>query len=628
MKNRLQILAMGILLFVTPLLINAQALTGNKIVGPTGDYTSLAAAITDINTKGVTGTLTLLIDADLTEAGGLEVLSTTLTGNNKLVIKPNASKTPTITFTTVATSGNKSNAGFTVSGATTNVGNITIDGSNTTNGTTRDMTWALNDATNGRFVIKLNGEADDITVKKLKIIATAILPTTSSGSRTYGINCLATATGAQDRLTVQNCQIGSSTSAFYYSIYKPDGGTFPYGANLNVAQNNLFGQHKGLSIWGSDGTSNIINNVISVPGHPTGAYVQNSINGIYVESWKGTVNIANNKVVTLKAKALSQAALRHLYGIIVYYASNSGNTGQTANVYNNFVSDFYYEGDATTAASEIVGIAVDALDQIVNVYFNTVYMNNSATATNPIYGIRVYDDAGQQANIKNNIVVNVVNQDNAYAMYVDPIVNNALKTSDYNDLFVSGANANVGYYNSVKQKTLANWRTATGKDANSININPANPFGGQGQLTSVTNLHWVSKPAGSFAGTPITGITTDIDGDTRSTTKPYMGADEGSIPLSIERDLNAMPTEFTLMQNYPNPFNPSTTIKFNLAKEGMTSLIVYDILGKEVATLVNQHLSAGAYTVKFNAYNFASGIYLYRITAGSFSETKQMILTK
>jgi len=630
MKTNLlkSLITMIILLFIISASVNAQALTGNKIVGPTGDYKSLADAIADVNTKGVTGTLTLLIDADLTETGGIEVLSTTLTGNNKLIIKPNAGKTPTVTFTSVATSGNKSNAGFTVTGSTTNVGNITIDGSNAANGTTRDMAWVLDDSQSGRFVIKLNGEADDITIKNLKILANAILPTSSSGSRTYGINCLATATGAQDRLTIQNCQIGSNTSSFYYAIYKPDGGTFPYGSNLNISKNDIFAQHKGLSVWGSDGTSNINDNKISVIGHPTGTYVQNSINGIYTESWKGTLNIFNNKVITLKAKALNQTALRHLYGIIVYYASGSGITGQTANVYNNFISDFSYEGDNSTAASEVVGIVVDALDQIVNVYFNTIYMNNASTATNPIYGIRVYDDAGLQANIKNNIVVNNVNQENAYAIFVDPIVNNALKLSDYNDLFVSGANANVGYYNGAKQKTLADWKTASSKDANSISINPANPFGGQGQLTSLTNLHWVSKPVSSFAGTPISGITTDIDGDTRSTTKPYMGADEGPTPLSIERDLNVIPSEFSLMQNYPNPFNPSTFIKFHLAKDGMTSLKVYDILGKEVATLVDQHLFAGSYTVQFNADNFSSGIYFYRLSAGSFSETKRMTLIK
>lgn len=621
MKSRLQLSFIVLIVFLlSSTLIQAQALTGEKKVGSGGDYTSLGVAITDINTKGVSGTLTLLIDADLTEPGSLEITTTTLTGNNKLVIKPNTGKTPTVSFTSVATSGNKGNSGLAISGTVSNVGNITIDGSNTANGTTRDMTFSLNDGTGGRYVIRLNGEADDVTIKNLKILAAAKMATTSSGTRTYGINCLATSVGAQDRLTITNCQIGTSEAPFYYSIYKPDGGTFPYGANLTISKNNIYAQHKGLSVWGSDGVSNINDNIISVPGHSTGTYVQNSVNGIYFESWKGTANIFNNKVVSLKAKALNQTALRSLYGILIYYASGSGVTGQTANVYNNFISDFTYEGDATTTGSEVIGIAVDALDQTVNVYFNSVYM--SGVTTNPVYGIRVYDDAGQSANIKNNIVVNTVNQDNAYAIYADPIVNNAFRNSDYNDLYVSGANANVGYYNGAKQKTLANWQTATGKDAHSKSKSV--------NFVSTTDLHLsgTSIGDGDLAGTPISGFTTDIDGTTRNAVKPYMGADEAATPLKVEKDPVSIPTDFTLRQNYPNPFNPSTTISFDLVKEGLISLKVYDMLGREITTLVNENLSTGSYTVKFSGNNLASGIYLYRLTTGSFSETKQMILAK
>ncbi|MCX6169765.1 MAG: T9SS type A sorting domain-containing protein [Ignavibacteriales bacterium] len=630
MKSRLLIgiLLLLSVLFIAPISVNAQTLTGNKIVGTGGDYTSLAAAITDINTKGVAGTLTLLINGDLTETGVHEITSTTLTGTNNLIIKPNTGKTPTVTFTALTTSGTGGNAGLAVSGATTNVGNITVDGSNTTNGTTRDMTFALNDAAAGRYGFRLNGETDNITIKNLKIIAAAILPTTASGSRTYGVYAVASSTAAADNLTVTNCQIGSNTAPFYYGLYKPDGGTFPFGSTLTVSKNEVFAQHKGLSIWGTDGTSNINDNTISMMGHPTGAYVQNSVNGIYVETWKGTLNVFNNKLIALNCKAVTQTATKALYGILVYFASGYSITGQTANVYNNFISNFSYAGDATTTASEVIGIAVDALDNNVNVYFNTVYMSN--VTTNPVYGIRVYDDAGLSANVKNNIIVNTVNQDNAYAIYVDPIVNNALKTSDYNDLIVTGASANVGYYNSAKYKAMTDWKTASGKDANSISINPANPFGAAGQLTSLTDLHWVSKPAASFGGTPITGFTTDIDGTTRSTTKPYMGADEGAALTSVKLDGNIIPTEFALEQNYPNPFNPSTVINYKLSSNAHVTLKVYDILGKEVATLVNEFQQAGAYKASFSTLNssLASGIYLYRLQAGSFVDVKKMILAK
>ena len=630
MKSRLlfwiAVLAALVVVALAP--VSGQALTGDKIIGPGGAYTSLGAAITDLNAKGASGTVRFLIDADLSETGSPEITSVTLNGTNKLVIKPNTGKTPTVTFSACATSGNKGNSGLAISGTVTNVGYITIDGSNTANGTTRDMTFALNDGTAGRYVIRLNGQVDTVTIKNLKIVAAAIMATTSSGTRTYGINCLATTVGAADGLAIANCQIGSSTAAFYYAIYKPDGGTYPYGSGLAVSKNLLYAQHKGLSIWGSAGISSISDNQISVIGHPTGTYVQNSLNGIYVESWLGTVNIFNNKITSLKAKAVTQTALKPLYGIIVYYASGTTNTGQTANIYNNFISDFSYSGDATTAASEVNGIAVDAMDQIVNVYFNTIYLNGDNITTNPAMGIRVYDDVGLSANLKNNIIVNTVNHDSAYAIYCNPIVNNCLKSSDFNDVFVAGANANVGNYGGTKHKTIAAWKTGSGKDANSVSVNPANPFGGSGQLKSLADLHWVSAPAASFAGTFITGYTTDIDGDVRSAAKTTMGADEPGASTAVETDQGSMPRMFWLEQNYPNPFNPSTAISFQLSAVSFVKLTVSDVLGREVATLVNGQRAAGSHIVTWDAAGMSGGVYFYSLTTGGVTQTRKMQLIK
>ena len=96
------------------------------------------------------------------------------------------------------------------------------------------------------------------------------------------------------------------------------------------------------------------------------------------------------------------------------------------------------------------------------------------------------------------------------------------------------------------------------------------------------------------------------------------------------------PKEYALFQNYPNPFNPSTTIEYSLpsveTRRGVSStnvsLIIYDILGREVATLVNQKQKAGNYEVVFNASHLASGTYFYRLVSGDFSKTKKFILLK
>jgi len=89
-----------------------------------------------------------------------------------------------------------------------------------------------------------------------------------------------------------------------------------------------------------------------------------------------------------------------------------------------------------------------------------------------------------------------------------------------------------------------------------------------------------------------------------------------------------VPVEFKLEQNYPNPFNPSTKISFKIADAGFTSLKVYDILGNEVVTLVNEEKPAGEYEVDFNGNGLASGIYLYQLKTGSFIETKKMMLLR
>ncbi|MFA7228000.1 MAG: T9SS type A sorting domain-containing protein [Melioribacteraceae bacterium] len=91
-----------------------------------------------------------------------------------------------------------------------------------------------------------------------------------------------------------------------------------------------------------------------------------------------------------------------------------------------------------------------------------------------------------------------------------------------------------------------------------------------------------------------------------------------------------LPSEFALNQNYPNPFNPSTNISYELASGSFVSLKIYDAIGKEVATLVNEFQNAGSHSVRFLAedHKLAAGIYLYRITAGKFSSTKKMLLLK
>ena len=100
-------------------------------------------------------------------------------------------------------------------------------------------------------------------------------------------------------------------------------------------------------------------------------------------------------------------------------------------------------------------------------------------------------------------------------------------------------------------------------------------------------------------------------------------------PTDVEEEIGTIaPTEFTLQQNYPNPFNPSTQIKFSVPQASNVKLIVTDILGKEVATLVNDNLNAGNYSANFDASNISSGVYFYTLITDNFKQSRKMILMK
>jgi hypothetical protein len=103
----------------------------------------------------------------------------------------------------------------------------------------------------------------------------------------------------------------------------------------------------------------------------------------------------------------------------------------------------------------------------------------------------------------------------------------------------------------------------------------------------------------------------------------YSENPNGIIPIS-----HNVPNSFYLSQNYPNPFNPSTSIKFDLPIASSVKLTVYDILGRETASLVNEYLKAGSYEVNWNASDISSGIYFYKLVSSKFTETKKMMLVK
>jgi len=98
--------------------------------------------------------------------------------------------------------------------------------------------------------------------------------------------------------------------------------------------------------------------------------------------------------------------------------------------------------------------------------------------------------------------------------------------------------------------------------------------------------------------------------------------------VGIQPISNEIPNQFSLSQNYPNPFNPNTIIRFKIKDSRLTTLKVFDVLGREVETLVNEQLKPGTYEVDFDGSKFSSGVYFYKFVAGEFVETKKMMLVK
>jgi len=106
--------------------------------------------------------------------------------------------------------------------------------------------------------------------------------------------------------------------------------------------------------------------------------------------------------------------------------------------------------------------------------------------------------------------------------------------------------------------------------------------------------------------------------------------DSASVSISVTDvgENHSNPTEYRLYDNYPNPFNPSTTIRYSLPEAAFTSIKIYDVVGNEVAVAINEMKTAGTHQETFNAAGLSSGVYYYTIQAGSFKETRKMILMK
>ncbi len=434
-----------------------------------------------------------------------------------------------------------------------------------------------------------------------------------------------------------------------------------------------------IGIDASTNTSGTIrqNHIYNFSNLSTGGTILPSIIGVRTFSNKGSWQMVNNMISLMNTSNTNNI---RIYGI------QEG--GDSCWIYYNsiLIGGSPSTGAAASAAVNVYHV-LDAITSKNNILLNE--RSNSGSASGKHYALR------KSAN--------------------------AALISDNNVLYANGTDGYIATDDSgtTNYTTISAWNIATGQDAHSQS--KAVTF------ASSTDLHLSEGSIGDYdlEGTPLAGITTDYDGETRSIDHPYMGADENtSSPLpvqltsftavinccdallnwrtatevdnygfeverrsvtsdelrvtswkkigfvsgsgtsnspkeysftdsklpagryayrlkqvdvdglfkysqSVEVEIGGVLKVFSLSQNYPNPFNPATTIEFTLAEDGLTTLKIYDVLGREVATLVKEELKAGVvHQVAFDASRFCSGIYFYQLESGSQTQVRKLLLMK
>jgi len=208
--------------------------------------------------------------------------------------------------------------------------------------------------------------------------------------------------------------------------------------------------------------------------------------------------------------------------------------------------------------------------------------------------------------------------------------------ADPNNLDFTLAASSPAYYSGFNNTDMGDLRWAT----NTPTTSPLNmTIDGKGSVEYNPERLGLTFPSGTsvtITAVPDSGYQfVEWQGDVTGTDNPATITVSGKKDVTaifesvtdVESEIN-QPLEYSLNQNYPNPFNPSTTISFSLKQKGLTSLVIYDALGRKIATLVDGEMNAGSHKISFDASNIATGLYFYQIKSGNFTATKKMMLLK
>ena len=511
-------------------------LNGTYTVGVGQAYTTLTAAVADYNSKCLSGAVIFsLTDATYpSETFPIAINNNTYANStNTLTIKPATGVTPLIT-------GSNATAIIHVNGGKY----VTIDGSNTVNGTTRDLIIS-NTSTTGS-TIRFTNVAANSTIKNA--VLTGVTTSTSNAVVLIG----SSVTTANTNITVQNNTITKGATLPAYGVLN-SGSSALANTNVLITGNSIsdFSLVGVMDAGNSNGMTVTKNNIFGTVTQTTSS----SLTGIVLGA--NTVVspvITGNKIYDLKTGNTSTNTST-LTGVLTGIDIFDIASGTTALIANNMISLY---GTGAAPGVRIVGIADESTVGTSNIYYNSVSINGTGTAASSFAFLKNYNNT---TNLRNNILSNTRVSSGTSGQYAIANTNTGTFSSNYNDLYSSGNSLNVvGSFGSTNYATLPLWQAASGGDANSISADPS--------FTSANDLHVSGSSPVNAAATPIAGITTDIDGDTRNATTPDIGADEFT-PTNNDAGITDFPGAYCP----GSPANVTVTLK-NFGLTNLTSATI------------------------------------------------------
>ncbi len=477
--------------------------TGTYLVGAGQIYTTITDAVNAYNNSCLNGPVTFaLIDASYSASETFPILiyNPAASATNTLTIKPNTGITTSIT-------GNAESI-FRLNGADY----ITIDGSN--NGTSsRNLTITNNSTSATSTVIWLtslsasNGATNN-TIKNCTIVGNAPATTYAGIASTSSIAFLTPAETANSNNNYQNNSINTA----YYGIFINGPAT---GESGTVIQNNLVGittniptkkiGYRGIFIANQIGMTIRNNQVAGISSTVYTGAEPDASGGIIVSGLMTNGAIFNNRVNDILNTNTGGGPV---YGISLQASS----TTSGLRVHNNFIYDVRGFGNGSNVLDNGHGITVLSGGGY-GIYYNSINLYNNQTVPGTTTIFYIGTSTGGTIDLRNNIFSNRQNSGTRYAIY-NSLTNTVFSNINFNDYYSAG----ILGFQGVPRATIGAWQAATGSDGNSVAVNP--PF------ISNIDLHQQLLSPLNDQGTPISGITTDFDNDTRSATVPDIGADE------------------------------------------------------------------------------------------------------